>query len=119
MDAKNDVVQSRGVKRLCFVAAVLAACQSGEKGKPPVPKGYAADIGKICDVVRLADADKDPGARQLTIAMWLGGNLETSEARQFLVSIQPLQGTAKADALVAEAKRNGLDDCALAAEWRQ
>ena len=118
MDAQNDVVQSRAVKRLVLVA-LLAGCQGGAAGKPPVPQGYAADIGKICDVVRLADADKDPGARQVTIAMWLGANLQTAEARQFLVTIQPLAGAAKADALVAEAKRNGLDDCALAAEWRQ
>ncbi len=118
MDAKNDVVQSRGVKRLCFVV-LLAACQNADKAKPPAPKGYAADIGKICDVVKLADADKDPGARQLTIAVWLGAHLETTEAHDFLVKIQALQGAAKADALVAEAKQNGLADCALAAEWRQ
>ena len=118
MDAKNDVVQSRGVKGL-FLVALLAGCQRGEGEKPPLPTGYAADIGKICDVVRLADADKDPGARQLTIAMWLGANLETQEARQFLVKIQPYAPGPKADALVAEAKRNGFDDCALAAEWRK
>ena len=118
MDAQNDVVQSRGVKGLFFVA-LFAGCQGGEAGKPPPPQGYAADIGRICDVVRLADADKDPGARQVTIAMWLGANLTTTEAREFLVKIQPLVGAAKGDALVAEAKRNGLDDCALAAEWRK
>ena len=118
MDAQNDVVQSRGVKALFFVA-LLAGCQRGEADRPPPPTGYAADIARICDVVRLADADKDPGARQLTIAMWLGANLQTAEARQFLVKIQPYQPGPKADALVAEAKRNGLDDCALAAEWRK
>ncbi len=54
----------------------------------------------------------------VTIATWLSANLETPEARAFLVQIQPLEGIPKADALDAEAHRFGLASCPLAAEWR-
>ena len=106
------------MKRLVFFVA-LGACQRGESDRPPLPEGYAGDIAKICDVVHLSGTDKEPDGRQVKIAMWLGANLQTAEARKFLVSIQPLEGNAKAAALVAEAKRNGLDECVLAAEWRK
>lgn len=117
MDAQKHVVQSRAVKCL-WVVALLVGCQRGEATKPPPPEGYAGDIARICNVIELADAG-DPDARQVTIAIWLGKNLRTQESREFLVKIQPLGPEAKADALVAEAKKVGLDDCALAAEWRK
>jgi hypothetical protein len=59
-----------------------------------------------------------PGDRPLAIAEWLGSHLQTDEAHQYLVKIQPLEGEAKAAALEAEARRIGLPGCALAAEWR-
>lgn len=86
---------------------------------PSGATGYAGDIDKLCNVVVLAKADQVPsGERALPIANWLAANLTTPESRQFLVKIQPLVGTAKADALDAEARRVGLTGCALAAEWR-
>lgn len=105
------------MKRLVLFVA-FAACQRGEGEAPPTPVGYAADIQKICDVRHLSGTDTDRDGDQVKIAMWLGGHLETQEARKFLVDIQPLKGPQKADRLVAEAKSNGLPDCALAAEWR-
>ncbi len=52
------------------------------------------------------------------MAMWLGKNLETPEAHDFLVRIQPLEGSAKANALDDEAHHVGYAKCALADEWR-
>nr|HEX4314810.1 hypothetical protein [Kofleriaceae bacterium] len=99
-----------------FAVAVLASCQSGA---PAVPPGYAQDIGGLCDSVHLAGAsDKQGQERQLLVAMWLGKNLATPQAHEFLVHIQPLDGPAKAKALQDEAHRVGLDACPLAAEWR-
>jgi hypothetical protein len=104
------------MKRVVFFVA-LAACQRGEAEQKPKPEGYAADIQKICDVRALSGTDKDRDGASVKIAIWLGQNLKTEEGKHFLVEIQPLQGQAKADALNAEAKRNGLSDCALASEW--
>jgi hypothetical protein len=88
-------------------------------GAPPSSKAYAADIGKLCDVVKLSGAERVPtDERVLPIANWLAANLTTAESRQFLVRIQPMVGDQKADALEAEARRVGLSGCALAAEWR-
>lgn len=81
--------------------------------------GYTGDIEKICDVVaRSGTAEAASDERILLVANWLSANLETQEARDFLVHIQPLVGDDKARALDAEAKRVGLAGCALAAEWR-
>ena len=86
---------------------------------PPSSKEYAGDIEKLCDVVRLSGAESEsPADRRLPVANWLAANLTTTESRQFLVQIQPLGSTQKADALDAEARRVGLAGCALAAEWR-
>jgi len=112
------------------VIAAVSGCQRGEadESKPaPAPrpiaagdvtKDYAADIGKLCDVIRLSGAPEDD-AQTLTTANWLAANLTTQDSRKFLVAIQPLVGAAKADALDAEAKRVGLDSCALSAMWRK
>jgi hypothetical protein len=123
------------VKRFS-VLLLLACCQSGETSNPkPAPTGsapavsgpvivadpsaYAADITRLCDSVKLSGADQVPaGERNLPLANWLAANLQTKDSREFLVKIQPLVGDAKATALEAEAKRVGLQTCALAAEWR-
>jgi hypothetical protein len=92
------------------VASVVAA---------PPGSAYAKDIEALCDCVSRSGADKiDPDAKMLTVATWLAQNMTTPESKSFLVRIQPLGGTAKADALEGEAKRVGLSGCALAAEWR-
>ena len=85
----------------------------------PIADDYKTDIENLCDVMKRSGADQlDPGARNPTIAMWLGPNIKTPAAHQFLVQIQPLQGADKANALDAEAKRVGIPACALATEWR-
>ena len=115
MDAKIAWVHSRPVRAFFVAACAVAACQSGT----PTTAPYTHDIGKLCDAVRLADAaDKGNEEKTLLVAKWLGKNLETPEAHEFLVRIQPLEGSAKADALEAEAKRVGYARCALAEEWR-
>lgn len=119
--------------RVLLIVGALAACQSGSASPPPpasspatksvpqpfVTDGYRNDITSICDVVKLSGADQEaPDARQAIIAMWLGPHITTDEGHKFLIAIQPLQGTAKANALEAEARRVGLSGCALANEWR-
>ena len=113
MDIKISSVQSAAVKRFLLV---LAAC--GNNGSA-VSTPYARDVERICDAVRLAGAEHMPEAdRAYAIAMWLGANLQTTEAHDYLVRIQPLGGADKARALDAEARHVGLARCALADEWR-
>jgi len=126
-----------------WIACLLAfACQAGEARQAPAPAqsassssggskivqlpkapvtdAYRSDIATLCDVVHLSDADQQPkNERWPIIAMYLGPHIKTSEAHDFLVAIQPLQGEAKALALETEGKRVGLAKCELANEWRQ
>lgn len=102
-------------------ASAKPAAPPAEPAAPaaPVTGEYAADIEKLCDVVRLSGVGSArTDDRLVPIANWLAANLTTLEARRFLVHIQPLGGTRKADALDAEARRVGLPGCNLAAEWR-
>ena len=100
-----------------FVVLALAGCQRGG-AEPAVNPEYAKDIATLCDVVHQSGAESMPeNQRWPVIAMWLGPHLHTSEAHDFLVSIQPLTGAALGRALDAEAHRVGLATCALAAEW--
>jgi hypothetical protein len=124
MDAKIDRMQSAPVmyRIACLLACLglAAGCQRGAGGtEPPVSEPYRADIENLCDSVARSGADQLPaGARALTIANWLAAHLQTPEAHDYLIRIQPLAGEPKAAALDAEAKRAGLPRCALAAEWR-
>jgi hypothetical protein len=102
-----------------LAAVALTACQKGESHSAPVTTPYAQDIQKICDAERLSGALEQPeGARQMAIAQWLGPAIETDEARTFLASLAQVTGAAKGDRLRDEARRVGLDDCALAASWK-
>ncbi|HEY4242051.1 MAG TPA: hypothetical protein VGM88_19660 [Kofleriaceae bacterium] len=103
------------------VLALSIGCQRGEGGSSataPASATYRDDIAKLCDVMARSGADKLPASdRMVLIAQWLGANLTTAEAHDFLVRIQPLQGEAHAKALESEASRVGLSGCALAALW--
>jgi hypothetical protein len=100
------------MRGILVVACFVAACQTGTST-------YAQDIARLCDAIRLSGAsDKHGQERQLVVAMWLGKNLETPEAHDFLVRIQPLEGSAKASALEDEARRVGHANCPLADLWR-
>lgn len=120
-----------------LVVGVVAACQSSnQEGAAPgdpkagdtkiiqLPKAqltdaYKSDITNLCDAVRLSGAESKPKDERWThVAMWLGPNIKTEEGREFLVATQPLRGDAKVLAFETEAKRVGLDKCALADEWR-
>jgi hypothetical protein len=115
MDAKIAKVHSRPVRAFVVAAWWCAACQSGT----PANGAYTRDVGKLCDSIQLAGAaDKDSQEKTLLVAKWLGKNLETPDAHEFLVRIQPLEGSAKADALDTEARRVGYAHCALADAWR-
>ena len=131
MDARIPNVQIPGMNRLLLLVLV-AGCQSGSASAPPPPQkaklnvpqpyvtdGYRSDITALCDVMKQSGADQQPpDARQAIVAMWLGPHITTEDGRKFLVSIQPLQGEAKAQALESEAHRVGLSSCPLAGEWR-
>lgn len=124
MDAKIERVQSApAMQRIAHLFAYLglaAGCQRGAgTTAPAVSEPYRSDITNLCDSVVSSGADQLPaGERPLAIASWLGTHLQTPEAHDFLVRIQPLEGEPKAAALEAEARRVGLPGCALAAEWR-
>jgi hypothetical protein len=98
---------------------VVAACQRSAGTAPAVSEAYRLDITTLCDVIARSGADQVPRReRAVRIAIWLGPNLQTAEAHDYLVKIGPLVGEAKAAALEAEAARVGLARCALADEWR-
>lgn len=96
--------------------ALVVGCH----GSSGVSDEYRADITNLCDAVKLSGADQiHDDSRITTIAMWLGPNIHSKEGHEFLVSIQPLKGEAKAQRLDEEAKRVGLLTCPLSAEWRK
>ncbi len=107
-------------RRGVIADAGLSRDGSGAEGRRGViDPAYAADIGAICDALHRSNADQlSVSARTVTVAMWLGDNLKTAEARAFLVRTQPLIGDAKAAALEAEQAKVGLAACPLALAWR-
>lgn len=122
MDVKIARVQSPSDMKWIVLFLVAAACQRGgdkTADRAPVTAAYKADIERLCNVIAESGAEKMEGPdRNYTIATWLGAHLETKEAHEFLIAIQPLTGEPKATALETEAHRVGLSGCALAAEWR-
>ena len=119
------------MKWTVYFVLAAAACQSGEAKeapanttivqlpRPAVTDGYRADFHTLCDVVHLSGADQRASEeRWPIIAMYLGQQIKTDEAHDFLVAIQPLAGEAKALALETESRRVGLSSCPLVAEWR-
>jgi len=125
MDAKIARVQSAAVmSRFAYpfaCMAILAGCQRRAGDAPPAPatEPYRADLENLCDVLARSGADKlAANERSLVIANWLAARIQTQEAHDYLIKIQPLTGDTKAAALEAEATRVGLPRCALAAEWR-
>jgi hypothetical protein len=100
-------------------SAPLASEASRQGSAPPASEAYRQDIARLCDVVARSGADQLlAGQRMLTVATWLAEHLETQDAHDYLIRIQPLTGEPKAAALEAEARRVGIASCALAAEWR-
>jgi hypothetical protein len=109
----------RGEPTVAGSGSAPAAGSGAGSAAASAPAPYTSDIENLCDAVSRSGADQlSPGDRPLAIAEWLGGHLQTEEAHQYLVKIQPLEGEAKAAALEAEAHRVGLAGCALAAAWR-
>ena len=114
--------------RRVFLAVALTACQSDQTAEPQkapavarTDDAYRTDIQKVCDSMALSGADKLAKLERVAPhSKWLGENLTTRDAQQFLIQMKQLpSGDAKADALEAEAKRVGLTGgCALAAEFR-
>jgi hypothetical protein len=125
VDARIPSRYGGGVKRCLLVLFVASGCQSDDKPAKPAAaaasddKTYAADIGRLCDSMSLSGADKMAKLERVAPhSKWLGENLETKAAQEFLIKTAPLKGAARADAYDAEAKRVGLAGCALAAEFR-
>jgi len=116
------------VKRFFLALLVVSGCQSDDKPAKQQPasaaassddKTYAEDIGRLCDSMSLSGADKmEKLERVAPHSKWLGENLKTKAAQDFLIKTSPLKGEERAAAYEAEAKRVGLSGCALAAEFR-
>jgi hypothetical protein len=122
VDDKIARVHSRPMSRIAraaVVAGALSVALFGCKKTPHEDSAYASDIRKLCNVMKLSGADvaKDPQKPLLT-AQWLGANIQTKEAHQFMIKIQELDGEARAKAYEDESKKLGIDECPLASEWR-
>jgi len=104
--------------RIAVIAAlVLAACQSG-KAQKRRDETYANDVEKICNAEKMSGAlEEDPNARATLVAVWLGNNLVTPEARDLMVRQAQLPPNDKAALLRAEAREVGLADCPIADTW--
>ena len=101
--------------------ALLAAAAACQRGSASVPEKYRADIENICDAEARSGAlapDQDPNRRAIVVATWLPGHIQTDQGRQFLGSLQKLNGAGKGDALRGEAARVGLSGCPLADTWK-
>jgi len=93
------------MKWIAVAVVALLGCQRGDSDKPAPSRPPRGGI-RLCQGHRRPVLVDDPlgrrqdraAARQLTIANWLAANLTTPESRKFLVAIQPLTGTDKADA---------------------
>jgi len=54
----------------------------------------------------------------MVVAMWLGSNLVTQQARDLLAKQAPLPPAEKRALLLAEARAAGLDACKTAEAWQ-
>jgi hypothetical protein len=87
----------------------------------PVPvqnlaDAYARDIDRICRVMELSAAGADPGVNPtLVTAQWLQANLESEQAREFLITRLNRSSDAERGPLLdAESTRVGLSSCPTA-----
>jgi hypothetical protein len=132
MAGSRHIFSRDGRNAIAVLMMVFAGCSEHHETPPaaekpaaqapagPIAEDYKADIDNLCNVLERSGADKlSPGEQQPVIAMWLGPNIKTKAGHDFLISIAPAQGVAKADALDGEAKRVGIANCRLAAEWRK
>jgi hypothetical protein len=104
---------------LFAAAGAVAGCGRDAPRSAAVAAPYRSDIANLCDVVARSGAEDLPaGDRAVTTAKWLAANLQTQDARDYVIRIQPLTGEPKAAALEAEARRVGLPHCTLADTWR-
>ena len=98
-----------------------AAAPTQAAPKPSVdPAGpdYAGDIDRICNAeTRSGASEMEEGARPVTVAQWLGANIQTGEGRQFLVTLAKTRPADKSKMLLAESTKVGLKACALAKAW--
>jgi hypothetical protein len=96
---------------LILPVAFLAACRGGSDP-------LAQDLARLCDCERLSGAaEQPPEQRMYTIAQWLGAELKTDEARQFLAQFQRTAPGERAALLRVEASHHGLSSCPLADTW--
>jgi hypothetical protein len=119
VDAKIARVHSRRMSRIACAAVVAAALIAGCKKTPHEESPYASDIRKLCNVMTLSGAGSATERQKpLLTAQWLGANIQTKEAHDFMIKVRELDGEARAKAYEDEAKKVGIDDCPIASEWR-
>lgn len=101
---------------------LAAGCQQGNPPAADQATGptspYGQDMDRICNSEERSGALAQPeGARTVAVAQWLGNNLQTAEARAFLVTLAQTRAEEKAALIMKEATRAGLSDCPLARSW--
>ncbi len=113
---------------LMFFALSASASSLGCKSKNADEKkvgvdsnldpGYGRDVDRFCFTEERADVlHIETTTRGLLAAEWLGKNLETDKAREFLVSLTRVSSAEKAKRLRHEGARAGLSGCPTADAW--
>jgi hypothetical protein len=111
---------------LCLLA--IGACGSSksdaDKASATTPKdeatlSYHDDVRRICNAEELSGAlAEEENRRSMVVAMWLGSNLVTQQARDLLAKQAPLPPAEKRALLLGEARAAGLDACKTAEAWQ-
>lgn len=105
----------------CGVCVLSTSCERGEsKGKEGAFESspFGRDLDRICHAEERSGAKAEPeGGRAITVANWLGQNLESQAGRDFLGRLARTAPADKAQLLTAEAAKLGIDPCPLAGAW--
>ena len=106
-----------------WLLAAAAGCQQSNPSAADQATGpaspYVQDMDRICNSEERSGALEQPeGARAVAVAQWLGNNIQTAEAREFLVTLARTGPEDKAALIEKEAARAGLSDCPLVRRWR-
>jgi hypothetical protein len=87
-----------------------------EPAKPAIDSEYAKDVDRICNAIKYSGAEgiEDTNERVIKMAEWLKKNLKTPEATKLMQSFASMVPEQRETFLRSEAKKAGLDGCALA-----
>ena len=110
-----------------LVCTALLGCQQGSSPHEerldksvalPSQTPFGRDLDRICHSSERSGALEQPeGQRAVTVAYWLGNNIESDEGRAFLARFTKSSTEEKIALLRREAKRVGLSSCPLLQTW--